>query len=241
MRAIPTIAAALVFFAVSAFAGPGCNRKGTRSDSNLNDPISRTPRNAAAPSTGPGSSDGGPGTSPSVPRRFVSKHPVVRIRTDKGNIWIELYPKRAPQTVANFLKYVAKRFYDGTVFHRVIKGFLLQGGGYTPELKAKPVGSPVPSEAKGGLLNLRGTVALARLDRDPHSGAAQFFINLKDNMQLNHRGRRPLERGFAVFGRVIAGMEVADKLGSVRTCRKGPFSRDVPCKPLVIRSIKRIQ
>lgn len=154
------------------------------------------------------------------------------IETTEGLIVIELFAEQAPQSVANIVRYVEDGFYDGTIFHRVIDGFMIQGGGYTEDMTKKAVGAPVENEADNGLGNDRGTVALARTS-DPHSATAQFYVNTVDNDSLDHRAKTPGEWGYAVFGRVIAGMEVVDRISRTETRTMGGF-RDVPVSPIVI-------
>jgi cyclophilin family peptidyl-prolyl cis-trans isomerase len=160
------------------------------------------------------------------------------IDTNLGTIEIELDDQRAPNTVANVLRYVDAGHYDGTVFHRVIAGFMAQGGGFDGTYTKKPTHEPVQNEADNGLLNQRGTVAMARTS-DPHSATAQFFINYKDNDFLNHTGKTQAGWGYTVFGRVTSGMDVADRMATVRTGAQGPFAKDAPLEPIVIRSVRR--
>ena len=155
----------------------------------------------------------------------------VRLATSAGDIVIELNAAKAPKTVDNFLQYVGAGHYDGTVFHRVIAGFMIQGGGMTADLKEKPTRAPIPLESKNGLGNARGTVAMARTN-DPNSATAQFFINVKDNERLN-AANSPDGNGYAVFGKVVSGMDVVDKIRDVPTGSKGPFD-DVPKTPVTI-------
>ena len=160
-------------------------------------------------------------------------HPRVVLHTSQGDITLELFPDKAPKSVANFLQYVHEGFYDGTVFHRAITGYLVQGGLYTRDLQAKRTRSAIPSEADNGLSNLRGTVAVAR-GADPNSGTAQFFFNLVDNRRLDFVGNQSgLTWGYAVFGKVIKGMDVVDKMAALPTRGLGPFAGDVP-NPLVV-------
>ncbi len=149
-----------------------------------------------------------------------------------GKIVLELYPKKAPITVENFLKYVNSGFYNGTIFHRVIPGFMIQGGGFTPEMEQKPTRAPIKNEADNGLKNDRGTIAMARTS-NPNSATSQFFINVANNAPLNY----PSHGGYAVFGKVVEGMDVADKIVNVPTTSVGPH-QDVPKKPVVIESAK---
>jgi peptidyl-prolyl cis-trans isomerase A (cyclophilin A) len=156
----------------------------------------------------------------------------VRLATSAGDIVLELDAQKAPKTVDNFLRYVKAGHYDGTVFHRVIDDFMIQGGGMTPDLKQKPTLSPIPLESKNGLANLRGTVAMART-MVPDSATAQFFINVRDNAALDAANARD-GHGYAVFGRVVEGMDVVDKIRVVPTGTQGPY-QNVPSTPVVIR------
>ncbi len=158
--------------------------------------------------------------------------PVVVIETSLGNITVELNREKAPITVENFLKYVDAGFYNGTIFHRVIPGFMIQGGGMTPDMREKPTNPAIKNESGNGLSNARGTIAMARTN-DPNSATSQFFINVADNKQLDSFGG-----GYAVFGKVIDGMDVVDKIVNVRTTNKGPH-QDVPAESITIKSIKR--
>lgn len=159
--------------------------------------------------------------------------PQVLLHTSQGDITLELFPDKAPKSVANFLRYVHEGFYAGTVFHRSIPGYLVQGGLYTRELQPRRTHSPIASEADNGLSNLRGTVAVAR-GADPNSGTSQFFVNLVDNRRLDYAGNQSgLTWGYAVFGKVIKGMDVVDKIAALPTRALGPFAADVP-NPLVV-------
>ena len=157
----------------------------------------------------------------------------VKLETSEGNIVLELDITRAPLSVLNFMKYVRSGFYDGTIFHRVIKNFMIQGGGFTPEMERKQPNAPILNEADNGLKNVRGTIAMARTS-DPHSATAQFFINVTDNPFLNHTAKTPRGWGYTVFGRVIKGMHVVDKIRNQRTGANGPFRSDVPLKMVLI-------
>ena len=163
--------------------------------------------------------------------------PVVEIKTTLGNIKVELYPAKAPLTVKNFLMYVKKKRYDGTIFHRVMAGFMIQGGGFNESLVQVTTESPVKNEADNGLANARGTIAMARTNI-VDSATNQFFINLKNNSFLNHTGKRNF--GYCVFGKVIAGMDVVDKIAKVRTTRKKHYS-DVPEKTIIIKEIIEVK
>jgi len=160
----------------------------------------------------------------------VSK--TVELSTSAGVIRIELDDVKAPKTVANFLAYVNKGHYDGTVFHRVINNFMIQGGGMNPDMSQKPTDATIPNEANNGLKNLKYTLAMARTNA-PHSASAQFFINTKDNDFLNHSSETPSGWGYAVFGKVVAGMDIVDAIEKVRTGRKGMHD-DVPVDPVTI-------
>ncbi len=157
--------------------------------------------------------------------------PKVRLATSMGDIVVQLDPAKAPRTVENFLTYVKQKHYDGTVFHRVIDGFMIQGGGFTPDMQQKPTRAPIPLEANNGLKNEPYTIAMARTS-NPDSATAQFFINVKDNAMLNANGEG---NGYAVFGKVISGTDVVDKIKAVETTSRGMY-QNVPATPVVIRS-----
>ena len=158
----------------------------------------------------------------------------VLLKTSAGDVRVELDDQAAPASVANFIDYVNKGHYNGTVFHRVIKGFMVQGGGFEPGMKQKPTGEPIKNEANNGLKNKKYTLAMARTN-DPHSASAQFFINTVDNDFLDHRGENAQGWGYAVFGKVVAGTEVVDAIEKMRTGRKG-FHDDVPIEDVRIES-----
>jgi len=166
-------------------------------------------------------------------------NPQVDLDTTAGKIRIELDPAAAPKTVENFLAYVNAKFYDGTQFHRVIKGFMIQGGGFTADFKQKPTRPPVKNEAeqssKAGLANVPGTIAMARTS-DPNSATAQFFINVNDNKSLNFREPTPQGYGYVVFGKVVQGMDVVNKIATAPTGSGGPFPTDVPVERVIINS-----
>lgn len=163
----------------------------------------------------------------------------VVFETNHGPITLELYPDQAPKTVANFTDYVRAGQYDGTVFHRVIPGFMAQGGGFTAELSQKPVNAPITNEADNGLKNDRGTIAMARTG-EPHSATAQFFINVADNGFLNFTAPTRQGWGYAVFGKVTAGMDVVDAIVALPTGAAGPFGSDVPKQAAIIESARVI-
>jgi peptidyl-prolyl cis-trans isomerase A (cyclophilin A) len=168
--------------------------------------------------------------------------PRVKFNTSAGDFVVEVYPDKAPKTVANFLQYVKDKHYDGTVFHRVIDNFMVQGGGYDANYSQKPTRPPVPHEgqealAKGGPRNVVGTLAMARTN-DPNSASAQFFINVKDNAFLDPAPQKP---GYTVFGKVVSGMDVINKMKAMPTGAAGPFPSDVPKTPIVIRSAEIVK
>jgi len=164
-------------------------------------------------------------------------NPTVVMETSEGVITIELLADKAPVTVKNFLRYTDEKFYDGTIFHRVIDNFMIQGGGFTADMKKKNGHEPVKNEATSELKNARGTIAMARTSQ-VNSATCQFFINLKNNDFLNHRDNTPRGFGYAVFGKVIKGQEVVDRIAKVKITTSGPH-RDVPAKPVVIKSVRR--
>ena len=166
-------------------------------------------------------------------------NPVVLMSTSLGDIRIELFKTEAPVSVQNFLQYVNDGFYGGTVFHRVKQGFMIQGGGFTPSLQEKPTRPPILNEATNGLRNTRGTVAMART-RALRSATSQFYINVVDNRALDHTGESPTDFGYAVFGRVLSGMDVVDRIVAVPTTSKGPMD-DVPVEAVVIKSMKLVK
>ncbi len=173
------------------------------------------------------------------PAPVATPPPQVLLSTSQGDITLELYPDKAPKSVANFLQYVRDGFYGGTLLHRAIPGYLVQGGLYTRDLQAKRTRSAIPSEADNGLSNLRGTVAVAR-GVDPNSGTAQFFFNLVDNRRLDFAGNQSgLTWGYTVFGKVTKGMDVIDKIAALPTRALGPFAADVP-NPLVLIEHARV-
>jgi len=168
--------------------------------------------------------------APVRPTAAPDPYPDVAIQTNQGTLVVQLDRQRAPLTVENFLHYVNTGFYDGTLFHRVVPGFVIQGGGYTMAYVEKKTAAPIPNESGNGLSNLRDTIAMAR-DDAPHTATAQFYINLVDNRKLDPR---PDCWGYAVFGRVIQGMDVVDKIAAVSIGKLGPFDKDAPLTPVVI-------
>lgn len=163
--------------------------------------------------------------------------PQVQLVTNLGEIVLELYPDKAPNTVANFLQYVEDGYYNGTIFHRVIDGFMIQGGGFDSDLKKKSTRAPVKNEADNGLKNDKFTIAMARTG-DPHSASAQFFINVADNDFLNHKAKDMSGWGYAVFGAVVSGQEIVEKIAAVKTGASGPFRQDVPKDTIAIELAK---
>ncbi len=160
--------------------------------------------------------------------------PQIKLQTSLGEVVIKLDPAKAPVTVENFLNYVKAGHYDGTIFHRVIPGFMAQGGGFTEKWDQKPTKAAIKNEADNGLLNKRGSIAMARTS-DPQSATAQFFINYADNAFLDYKGPTPQGWGYAVFGEVVQGMEVVDKMAAIPTGSGGPMPSDVPKTPIVIQ------
>nr|WP_207391827.1 peptidylprolyl isomerase [Neochlamydia sp. AcF84] len=164
----------------------------------------------------------------------AKKNPIVLLTTSMGNIKLELYPEKAPLSVKNFVDYVESGHFNQTIFHRVIDGFMIQGGGFNQEFDQKPTKASIKNEAHNGLKNIRGSIAMARTN-EIHSASSQFFINLVDNDFLNFRSPAAHEYGYCVFGQVIEGLEVVDKIGKVKTGSKGPH-RDVPLETVEILS-----
>ncbi len=163
----------------------------------------------------------------------VQAGPLVQMQTSAGNLEIELFEDQAPKTVANFLQYVDEGYYNGSIFHRVIPGFMIQGGGFTENMQKKQTRDPVENESSNGLSNLAGTLAMARTS-DPHSATAQFFINSVDNPRLDARGS---QHGYTVFGRVVKGMDVVSHISDTPTSARAPH-RDVPTTPIIILDVK---
>ncbi|MFP4028112.1 MAG: peptidylprolyl isomerase [Candidatus Brocadiia bacterium] len=164
---------------------------------------------------------------------------VVEIETTKGSITVQLWADEAPKTVDNFLQYVDDAFYDGTVFHRVIPGFMIQGGGMAEDLKKKPTRDPIANEASSDKKNQRGTIAMARTG-EINSATSQFFINLADNDFLDHVDETPEGFGYAAFGEVTDGMDVVDEIAQTETASKGPHE-NVPKQPIIIKKIRRVE
>lgn len=163
----------------------------------------------------------------------AAERTLVKMETTKGDIMIELFPDKAPKTVANFLQYVNSGAYDGTIFHRVINGFMIQGGGFEPDMRPRPTKDPVRNEADNGLKNVRYSIAMARTN-DPHSASNQFFINVENNASLDYRSSSMQGWGYAVFGQVVDGMNVVDKIKAVPVGTRGMHG-DVPRDPVIIK------
>lgn len=172
------------------------------------------------------------GMASALPAIAQNAQPQVLFKTSAGNFTVELNPQAAPKTVDNFLQYVNSGFYNGTIFHRVIGNFMIQGGGFTPDMKEKQTRAPIPLESQNGLKNRVGTIAMARTS-NPNSATAQFFVNVKDNASLDYPN--PDGNGYAVFGKVVAGMDTIEKIKGVATTNKGMYA-DVPVTPVVIES-----
>lgn len=168
---------------------------------------------------------------------LYSANPVIEMKTSKGIVEVELYLDKAPKTVANFLSYVDEKFYDGTIFHRVISDFMIQGGGLTVDLMKKKTKPPIENEASNGLSNEVGTIAMARTG-DPHSATSQFFINVENNSRLDFRAKNAAGWGYCVFGKVVKGMSIVNQIKMVKTTRNNGRA-DVPVTPVLIEHIKR--
>jgi cyclophilin family peptidyl-prolyl cis-trans isomerase len=164
-----------------------------------------------------------------------------KIATSKGDIVVELFPAKAPKSVANFLDYAKRGHYDKTIIHRVAKGYVIQGGGFSRTFLERPTKAPIPYEGANSLKNLRGTLAMARTD-DPNSATSQWYINLKNNPKLDHRvtDLGPIY-GYAVFGRVVQGMDVVDAIGAVKTGPGGPFDSEVPAQPIIVNRVDPLE
>jgi len=168
---------------------------------------------------------------------YAAPNPQVEFTTNLGSFVVELYPDKAPVTVENFLRYVNDGFYQGTIFHRVIPGFVVQGGGFTKEYQQKPTREPIKIEAANGLKNETATLAMARTS-DPNSATSQFFINLTNNSFLDHRAPTPREYGYTVFGRVVKGMDVVQKIAAIPTGPAGPLPAEVPKQTVIVEATK---
>jgi cyclophilin family peptidyl-prolyl cis-trans isomerase len=217
----------------------GCGADGTGSGTDPTETGSGAGTTAGAspeaPATGADDAGGDPGTTTERSPGMGEANPRVALKTSKGDITLELDPAKAPATVENFLSYARDGFYDGTIFHRVIPNFMIQGGGFTPDMEQKPTNPTIKNEAGNGLKNSRGTIAMART-QVVDSASSQFFINTVDNASLDHRDESPGGFGYAVFGRVIEGMETVDAISAVPTTNRG-FFQDVPAEPVVIEQV----
>ncbi len=189
--------------------------------------------------SGANAGDNATGQQPSGGTTSMSANPKVLIETTKGNITVELDAVNAPNTVANIVGYVKDGFYNGTVFHRVIPGFMVQGGGMTADMSEKKGKEPIKNEANNGLKNMRGTLAMARTNA-PHSASSQFFINVADNSFLNFKSESPQGWGYAVFGKVVEGMDVVDAIVAVKTGNHG-YHQDVPVEPVVMNKVTLVE
>ena len=169
----------------------------------------------------------------------VGENPVVLMKTSHGDIKIELWSDKTPITVENFLAYTDEKFYDGTIFHRIIPNFMIQGGGFTPDMKQKKNREQIKNEARAELSNKRGTIAMARTNV-VDSATSQFFINVVDNPALDHKNKTPQGFGYCVFGKVVEGMDVVDKIKNVKTGNSG-YHQDVPLEPVIIQSVTRVK
>jgi len=167
-------------------------------------------------------------------------NPQVKMETSAGTVTIELYPEKAPETVKNFLRYVTEGKYDGTIFHRVIPGFMNQGGGFKPDYSKVASYAPIKNEADNGLKNTRGSIAMARTN-DPNSATNQFFINTVNNHALDYRGKTVRDWGYCVFGQIKQGMDVMDKIAAMKTGPGGPFGSDAPLTPVIISHVSLIE
>jgi peptidylprolyl isomerase/peptidyl-prolyl cis-trans isomerase B (cyclophilin B) len=185
--------------------------------------------------SGCGASEPGKQTVSTAPAAGQPANPRVLIETSKGNITVEVFPAQAPKSAENFISYVKSGYYDGLIFHRVIPGFMVQGGGMLPDMSEKAEKTPIQNEADNGLKNLRGTLAMARTN-EPHSASSQFFINVADNAFLNHRGKSLQGWGYAVFGQVVDGMDVVDAIVAVPRGNRGPHG-DVPIEPILMQRV----
>jgi cyclophilin family peptidyl-prolyl cis-trans isomerase len=226
---------ALALFAATALPSVAADSPATAAPSGAVSPA--PPPGGAAEGSSADKTSGTPTPAPAVPARAAPTGPVhVQVVTSMGSFTIELLPERAPLTVAQFLKYVDQGFYSGTIFHRVIPNFVIQGGGFDASYKLKGTPTKVVNESGNGLTNQRGTVGLAR-PSEPHGGDCQFYVNLFDNAALDPNQTR---WGYAVFGKIVQGMEVVDRIGNVATGSKGPFKEDAPLQPVVIERIERV-
>jgi cyclophilin family peptidyl-prolyl cis-trans isomerase len=243
LRRYPLLAAAFLVFLASCGSQPEPETATAPVEEAAQPPAETPPAEAPAPAeepvavvTPPPPPTPAPKAAPAPPKKAAGP-PAVVITTNKGVIRVELFPDKAPKTVANFLAYVDDKFYDGTIFHRVIPDFMIQGGGFNANMTEKNTRAPVQNESQGGESNVRGTISMARTN-DPHSATAQFFINHANNRMLDYGARGANQWGYAVFGRVTEGMDVVDAIAMVATGNKGPYE-NVPVENVVIESIRR--
>jgi cyclophilin family peptidyl-prolyl cis-trans isomerase len=203
--------------------------------------LAQTPASVAAQPAGAQSLTPKTGSAPGATQATAPSPggPQVLVRTSMGDITIRLFPDKAPISVANFLSYVDEGFYNGTIFHRVTEGYVIQGGGFTTNMVKKETRAPIKNEAGNGLSNRRGTVAMARINL-VDSATSQFFINFADNTFLDHKNDTPKDFGYAVFGEVVSGMDVVDRISAVKTGSRGPFPTDCPLANVTILSITRL-
>ncbi len=234
-RTLYSVPAAILLLGALSFATAGCGGQesaGGGTEININAPAPATPSSEVVNSNAPGAGEAkteGETKPAETKEETLGKVPII-IETSLGKIEAELDGEKAPITVKNFVSYIKKKHFDGTIFHRVIPGFMIQGGGMTPDMEEKPTDAPIKNEHSNGLKNVRGTLSMARTS-DPDSATSQFFISVNDNDSLD------MGDGYAVFGKVTKGMDVADKIVAVPTVSKGGHD-DVPAEPVVIKSIK---
>jgi cyclophilin family peptidyl-prolyl cis-trans isomerase len=233
MRVRPIRSSLLFAALLFGLAGCGGSEPGSETTTSAAPPPAATPGGSSG--TGASSKEKGKNPPAAGEKKSTAGKPVgVVMETSMGTIDLELYPDKAPATVENFVHYVKKGHYNGTIFHRVISNFMIQGGGFTPDMQQKPTDPPVKNESANGLHNERSTIAMARTS-DPDSATAQFFINVEDNTPKLDTPNPP-GAGYTVFGKVTRGMDVVDKIKAVPTTRKGPYD-DVPETPVVIKSV----
>lgn len=227
----------ITVFAVGglALAAGGCKNK---TDDSYEGKVKSDSPSGAQPGAMPSDPGARPSSAATAPAKPMGKNPQVVLKTSLGNIHLELDAEKAPITVKNYLRYVQDKFYDNTIFHRVMPNFMIQGGGLTHDMQKKPTRAPIKNEAKNGLSNTRGTLAMARTSQ-PDSATAQFFINVTNNQRLDHRGPGP-GYGYCVFGRVIKGMDVVDKIRNTPTGVRGGRP-NVPQKPVFILQARRVK
>lgn len=225
---------ALLLLVASAALVSGCGQAGTESASSTEgEPATGQPPSTTTTSGATATTTSGPSTSERSPA-VADANPRVVLKTNKGDMTLELDAAKAPITVESFLSYVRAGFYDGTIFHRVIPGFMIQGGGFTSDMQQKPTQAPIKNEAGNGLKNVRGTVAMART-QVVDSATSQFFVNLVDNAFLDHKDESAAGFGYAVFGQLVEGMDTVDAISALPTANRG-MHQDVPVEPVTIES-----